>query len=125
MWQLRRLSTNEALSEAGPLPNNWGPIFGLHGFLDKIGDLSWIGPDYSDKGWVKLSDQEVQDAQTKDVMVRIEREEAIAQSALKNLQITVAQKYEWNEYLLALQAVKLKPDLSQKTPFPARPNEQV
>ena len=54
MWQLRKLSTNEALSEAGPLPNNWGPIFGMAGIQDKLGDLSWLGENYADQGWIQV-----------------------------------------------------------------------
>ena len=54
MWQLRKLSTNEALSEAGPLPSNWGPIFGMAGIQEKLGDLSWLGEAYSDQGWVQV-----------------------------------------------------------------------
>ena len=51
LWQLTRISTGEALGEKQKLPENWGPIFGLHGFLDKLGDLSWLGEGYVDKGW--------------------------------------------------------------------------
>lgn len=54
LWQLRKLSTNEALSEAGPLPNNWGPIFGMAGIQDKLGDLSWLGENYVDQGWIQV-----------------------------------------------------------------------
>jgi hypothetical protein len=49
LWQLKKISTNEALSEPQPLPENWGPIFGLHGFIEKLGDLSWVG--VPDQGW--------------------------------------------------------------------------
>jgi hypothetical protein len=121
MWQLRRLSTNETLSEAGPLPNNWGPIFGLHGFLDKIGDLSWIGPSYVDKGWVELTGEEQANLRKAEVMARIESEKAIANSVLNNPTITVESKIAWNEYLVALDAVCLCPDFDCDPKFPPRP----
>ena len=54
MWQLKKLSTNEPLSEVGPLPSNWGPIFGMHGIQDTLGDLSWLGKSYADQGWVQV-----------------------------------------------------------------------
>ena len=41
-WQLRKLSTNEVLEDASVLPTNWGPIFGLAGVKDQLGDLSWV-----------------------------------------------------------------------------------
>ena len=122
MWQLRRLSTNEVLSKAGPLPNNWGPIFGLHGFLEKIGDLSWIGPAYADKGWVELTDAEQEDLIKAEVMARVEAEKAFANAALNNPTITVAEKIVWDNYLLALDAVCLCPDFDCDPKFPPRPN---
>ena len=56
LWQLKKLSTGEALNEPQLLPENWGPIFGLHGFMDRIGDLSWLGEAYEGQGWVEVGD---------------------------------------------------------------------
>jgi hypothetical protein len=92
MWQLRKLSTNEALSEAGPLPNNWGPIFGLHGFLDKIGDLSWVGPTYADKGWVQLTDAEQEALRKEEVIARVDTEKTLTMNKLSNPEITIGEK---------------------------------
>jgi hypothetical protein len=122
MWQLRKLSTNEALSEAGPLPNNWGPIFGLHGFREKLGDLSWLGPFYADKGWVELTEAEQEALRKAEVMSRVEVEKITARTALSNPTITVGQKIAWNEYLLALDYVCLCPDFDCDPKFPIRPN---
>jgi hypothetical protein len=122
MWQLRRLSTNETLSEAGPLPNNWGPIFGLHGFLDKIGDLSWIGPSYVDKGWVELTGEEQANLRKAEVMARVDTEKTIAAEALSSPTITVGESMPWKEYLIALDAVCLCPDFDCDPQFPIRPN---
>jgi hypothetical protein len=122
MWQLRSLSTNEALSKAGPLPNNWGPIFGLHGFLDKIGDLSWVGLAYADQGWIKLTDAEQEALRKAEVMARVEAEKTIADTALSDPAITVAGKIAWDEYLLALEATCLSPDFDFDPKFPIRPN---
>ena len=122
MWQLRKLSTNEALSEAGPLPNNWGPIFGLHGFQDKIGDLSWAGPAYADKGWVKLTDSEQKAVREAEVMSRVDSEKAIANAALSDPAITVSEKTAWSDYLIALDAVCLCPDFDCDPKFPPHPH---
>ena len=121
MWQLRKLSTNEPLSEAGPLPNNWGPIFGLHGFLDKIGDLSWIGPAYADKGWVELCQSEQEEMRKAEAMARIEAEKTFASDMLNNAEITIEQKTAWSEYLIALEHVCLCPDFACDPKIPARP----
>ena len=122
MWQLRKLSTNEALSEAGPLPNNWGPILGLHGFLDKIGDLSWVGPAYADQGWVQLTEAEQKELRKAKVIARAQAEKDSAHAALNDTAITVEGKIAWNEYLAALDAVCLCPDFDCDPKFPPRPN---
>ena len=122
MWQLRKLSTNEALSEAGPLPNNWGPIFGLHGFQDKIGDLSWAGPHYADKGWVKLTDSEIADVKMAQVLARKQAEEEAAISAMQDPELTVEGKAKWVNFMLALDLVPLQVDVLTNPRFPARPN---
>jgi hypothetical protein len=122
MWQLRRLSTNEALSEAGPLPNNWGPIFGLHGFLEKIGDLSWVGPAYADQGWIKLSEAEEIDITSAKIIAKAEKERARANQVLGNPLITVGEKITWNEYLLALDEVCLCSDHECNPVFPVSPD---
>ena len=122
MWQLRKLSTNEPLSEPGPLPNNWGSIFGLHGFLEKIGDLSWIGPAYADQGWVELTDAEQETLRKAEVTARVQVEKNAANAMLSNPAITVKDKIAWDEYLTALDAVCLCPDFDCDPKFPPRPN---
>ena len=122
MWQLKKLSTNEVLSEPGPLPNNWGPIFGLHGFSEKLGDLSWIGPYYADTGWVELTDVEQKTLREVEVMARVNAEKALATEALSIPAITVGEKITWDDYLVALDAVCLCPDFDGDPKFPIRPN---
>tara|TARA_R110002072_G_scaffold296941_1_gene469287 strand:- start:85 stop:453 length:369 start_codon:yes stop_codon:yes gene_type:complete len=121
MWQLKKLSTNEGLSEAGPLPNNWGPIFGLEGFKEKLGDLSWIGPDYVDQGWVELTSEEQALANKSQVLARIEAEKTIANAALNEATITIDSKIAWDNYLTALEVVSLSPDFKDPQ-FPVRPS---
>ena len=121
MWQLRKLSTNEPLSEAGPLPNNWGPIFGLHGFLEKIGNLAWVGPSYADKGWVKLTDSEQKALQTAAVTDKVQSLKTAAEARLKSPDLTVELKTVLNAYLLALDSVCLCPDFECDPKFPVKP----
>ena len=118
---MRKLSTNEPLNEAGPLPNNWGPIFGLHGFLDKLGDLSWVGPAYVDKGWVELTEIDKKALETAKVMARVDTEKSLATQALNNPSITIGDKLAWDEYLIALDVVCLCPDFDCNPNFPIRP----
>ena len=121
MWQRRKLSTNEALSEAGPLPSNWGPIFGLEGIKDRIGDLSWVGLYYADMGWVELSEAEQKAIRLKQVLTRVSEEQERAVAALSNVALTVDGKAAWLNFLLALDLVPLQVSVTETPNFPARP----
>ena len=121
MWQLRKLSTNEALSEAGPLPNNWGPIFGLHGFQEKLGDLSWIGPSYADKGWVELTADEQKEVLAAEVLSQLASKKAEAEKIIALPNITVEQKSVWVNFLLSLDLVPLQVNFPFEPRIPAAP----
>ena len=121
MWQLRKLSTNEALSEVGPLPINWGSIFGLHGFLDKIGDLSWLGPDYEDKGWVQLTEAEQHDLSKNRIASTLNSELELAKSYVDSRLITVQQKIMWEDHIVHLTNALNSLALGGLPEVPARP----
>tara|TARA_R110000868_G_scaffold171552_2_gene407237 strand:+ start:268 stop:555 length:288 start_codon:yes stop_codon:yes gene_type:complete len=94
----------------------------LQGFLEKIGDLSWAGPSYADQGWVELTDAEQTVLRVTEIMARVEAEKTVANTALSDTFITVADKIAWSEYLLSLDAVCLCPDFDYDPKFPIRPN---
>jgi|TARA_R110000824_G_scaffold267011_1_gene455999 hypothetical protein len=121
MWQRRKLSTNEALSEAGPLPSNWGSIFGLEGIKDRIGDLSWVGPYYADMGWVELTSAEQEAVRLAQVLARVSEEQEVASAALSDVALTVDGKAAWLNFLLALDLVPLQVPVTETPNFPARP----
>jgi hypothetical protein len=52
MWQLKRLSTGEALNEPQDLPDNWKNISSLKGSIDRLNDLAWAG--HPDMGWFEV-----------------------------------------------------------------------
>jgi hypothetical protein len=90
--------------------------------LEKIGDLSWIGPTYVDQGWVELTEAEQEALRKAKVMARVGAEKATANTALNNPAITVEELTAWSEYLIALDAVCLCPDFDCDPKFPIRPN---
>ena len=122
MWQLRRLSTNEALSDAGPLPSDWGPICGLAGITEKLGDLSWLGPKHADTGWIELTEDEEKTIRENKVQARVAAEKEVANAALAASDLTVEQTITWNEYIAALEEVCLCDDFDCDPKFPIRPN---
>lgn len=122
MWQLRRLSTNEALSDAGPLPSNWGPICGLAGITEKLGDLAWLGPKHANTGWIELTEDEKKAIREDEVRARVNAEKEIASTALAASDLTVEQKIAWEDYLVRLDTVCLCADFDCDPRFPIKPS---
>lgn len=130
LWQLRRLSTNENLSEPQPLPENWGPIFGLAGVKEKLGNLSWLGdPDLADKGWFETS---IPDTGTTDSDAGLTKAEQVWNTAKKQLAasdwsmlpdvpMTAGDKTLWIEYRRALREIRSQDGFPDSVNWPAKP----
>lgn len=125
LWQLKKLSTNEALNEAGPLPNNWGPIFGMAGVQDKLGDLSWLGEAYADQGWVQVEGE----APAEVVVDKAATVWDLAKQKLRDCDwtmlsdagLTVQQKEQWVAYRLALRNIRSSAGYPDNVSWPAVP----
>ena len=116
MWQLKKLSTNEALNEPQPLPENWGPIFGLAGVQERLADLSWLGPDYVDQGWFQLTLSEE---------IKIDIKNFLTESApmvdTSNTAFTKGQLIAWIEYRRLLNEIPLQVGFPHTIIWPAKP----
>jgi hypothetical protein len=124
LWQLKKLSDGSALNEPQPLPENWGPIFGLHGFIDQIGDLSWLGESYNDQGWVEVGDAPPAPATASAADLAWDRaKKLLAESdwaMLPDVPMTSAKKAAWIEYRRGLRDIRLHPDFPNMA-WPNRP----
>jgi Phage tail assembly chaperone protein len=128
LWQLKKLSTGESLSEPQTLPDNWGPIFGLSGFIDKIGELSWVHESYADMGWVQvegtLDTQPTVDQLKESMNAMIEKllSESVEYILPDNNTITKGKLQEWLEYRRLLKNIPNQVDFPNKIEWPAKPN---
>ncbi len=127
---MRKLSTNQNLNEPQPLPENWGPIFGMHGFTEKLGDLSWLGdPELTDKGWFETS---IPDTGTTDIEAGLTKAEQVWNTAKKQLAasdwsmlpdvpMTAGDKTLWIEYRRALREIRSQDGFPDSVSWPAMP----
>jgi len=124
LWQLKKLSTGETLNEPQNLPENWGPIFGMSGFLDKIGDLTWMGdPQYEGCGWVEVGDAPAVSSTTAET-AWASAKNMLANSdwsMLPDVPMTSGKKAEWIEYRRALREIRLQPGFPDSIQWPVRP----
>ena len=124
LWQLKNLNTNEFLTDPIPLPENWGPIFGMSGFKEKLNDLSWVG--MPDKGWfeIEVSDKEIE-AKEKKQFIDSQIEKFLSDSlnmvAADNLNVTKQQRADWIEYRQKLKEMNLQPGYPTEVYWPKKP----
>ena len=125
LWQLKNLKTGEALNEPQKLPENWGPIFGLHGFVDKLGDLSWLGEAYVDQGWFVVGDAPSEPAVSTQAELELERAKQLLResdwSMLPDVPMTKAKKILWIEYRRGLREIKLQSGFPNNIVWPICP----
>ena len=120
LWQLKRLSTNEPLSELQELPDNWKNIFGLHASKDRLGDLSWAG--HEDMGWFEIGpapEPSLKEKVTTEINRLLKNSEQYV--AVDNNSITKAERIAWMEYRQKLKELHLHPEFPDVVFWPTRP----
>lgn len=119
------MSDGSALNEPQPLPENWGPIFGLSGFVDRINDLSWLGDAYADMGWFEMGDAPPAPLPSSEAELAWDRaKKMLAESdwaMLPDVPMTSGDKAAWIEYRQALRDIRLQPQFPSNIQWPVRP----
>jgi hypothetical protein len=120
-WQLKRLSTGEALNEPQDLPDNWRNISSLKGSIDRLNDLTWAG--HPDMGWVEVDvpDPAVDIQKVVDDQIAHFLMETAPMVAMDNISMTKAKRQEWMDYRKKLQEIPLNPDYPNEVFWPTRP----
>jgi hypothetical protein len=128
LWQLRRVQTNENLSEPQPLPEVWNGIFGLYGIRDKIGDLSWtLDPELQGVGWFETDIPGIVAS-----VIEKDKAESICSTAkillkdsdwsmLPDVPMSKGDKIKWEEYRRALREIKLQTGFPDNVIWPEKP----
>ena len=123
LWQLKKLSTGEALNEPQKLPENWGSIFGMSGVKDRLGDLSWLGDAYADQGWFEVGEETtipltVEEANATIAKRLLDTAWAVAED---NLDMTKGQRANWLAFRQALRDIPLQPGFPTNIVWPTQP----
>jgi len=125
LWQLKNLKTGKTLNDPQKLPENWGPIFGMSGITDKLGDLSWLGEAYADMGWVIVGDAPIDTEQVTEADIAWEAAKKLLQdsdwSMLPDVPMTNAQKSAWIAYRKSLREIRLQVGFPDNIQWPAKP----
>jgi hypothetical protein len=123
LWQLKRLSTGEALSDKQLLPDNWGPIFGMRGFEDRLGDLSWLGDAYKDLGWLEVEEDPPKPMTAEEANLTIDQilKNTAWSVASDDIVITKGERSEWIKFRQAIRDIPLQPGFPTNIIWPSEP----
>ena len=126
MWQLRELSTGKALSNPQTLPENWGPIFGLENFKDKLGNLSWVN--MPDMGWFEVDIETIkveltteEKAQSINNQITYMLAESVEKVMVDNLSLSKGELSLWIDYRNALREIPLQGGFPDDISWPVKP----
>lgn len=119
LWQLKNPQTNENIGGLQPLPENWGPIFGMEGVKDRLGDLSWLG--ITDRCWVEVEADDPVDPVKKDIDDRVAAFNAEANQKILDQSLTKGQWQAWVEYQKQLQNIPLQVGYPNEVRWPTQP----
>jgi hypothetical protein len=125
LWQLKKLSTGEALNKSQRLPENWGPIFGLGGIKDRLGDLSWLGDAYADQGWFEVGEEVPALMTAEEASTTVEQllNASAWAVAVDNTSMTKDQRAKWIDFRLALRDVPAQEGFPTNIVWPTEPHE--
>jgi hypothetical protein len=129
LWQLKKISTGESLNDPQLLPENWGPIFGLAGFVEKLADLSWIGNEYADMGWFVVGEAVSTPVEpTSPPLSLLQWQEAKRLlrdsdwSVLSDVPMNSGKRADWIEYRQKLREIRLQPGFPEEIHWPLCPD---
>lgn len=113
LWQLKRLSDGEPLSEPQLLPENWGPVFGLANFEYKLGDLAWIGPEHENTGWFVVGEIPEAVEATPEEIAWENAKQMLRETdwtMLPDVPITRGQRNAWEDWRRFVREIRSHPD---------------
>lgn len=99
----------------------------MSGFLDKIGDLTWMGdPQYEGCGWIEVGDAPVDPIpSTSSDTVWAQAKKMLAESdwtMLSDVPMTSGERAAWIAYRKSLREIRLQPGFPSEVQWPKTPD---
>ena len=127
MWELKNRTTGDVLEGPMPLPENWGPIFGMEAVKDKLGNLDWLeSKKYPDHGWVETTAVAPESSQSVSLSEKVKsRAKALLSESdwamLSDVPMTVGAKQQWMDYRIALREIHTQAEFPNNIVWPIAP----
>ena len=127
LWQLKSLESGHALNEPQPLPENWGPIFGLENVADRLHDLSWVG--LPDLGWFEVGELPPPPPEaTREELIREEAKTRLRDcdwTMLPDEPLTGEERAAWRDHRRALRKILRTNTFPAGFKLPDQPSEPL
>ena len=98
----------------------------MSGIIDRIGDLSWLGPDYEGQGWVVVGEAPPEPAQATEADLAWDRAKKLLAesdwSMLPDVPMTSGEKTSWIAYRKALREIRLQAGFPANINWPKKPD---
>ena len=96
----------------------------MSGVKEKLGDLSWLGPEYADKGWVEV-DETVTSIQSSPAEIAWQKAKDLLResdwSVLPDVPMINEQRQEWIAYRAELRNVRSQQGFPENITWPIKP----
>lgn len=97
----------------------------MSGFIDRIGDLSWLGDAYADLGWVVVGDAPPAPAQSTVAELAWDHAKQLLRDSdwavLPDVPMVNAQRSEWIAYRKSLREIRLQVGFPDNIQWPKAP----
>lgn len=97
----------------------------MSGFVDRIDDLSWLGPNYENQGWVVVGEAPPDPEPATESDLILEQVQSLLKdsewSMLPDAPITIGQKEQWIKYRDDLRYVHLQVGFPSNVIWPQKP----
>jgi hypothetical protein len=97
---------------------------GLKNIKDKLKDLSWLGEDYADQGWVEVEEKHSTPKASPAILAWEKAKELLRQSdwvVLGDVKMTSAERQKWIAYRLSLRNIRSQPNFPNDIKWPTKP----
>jgi len=97
----------------------------MSGIVDRIGDLSWLGSDYADMGWVVVGEAPPLPSSPTAAYLAWDQAKALLKesdwSMLPDVPMTKGQRVAWVDYRKALREIRLQAGFPDNIQWPIKP----
>jgi hypothetical protein len=97
----------------------------MENIQDNLGDLSWLGEEFADQGWVQVEGTVSNVSQSSPAELAWEKAKELLRlsdwAVLSDVPMTVGQRQTWADYRAKLRDIRMQPNFPNAIAWPTKP----